>query len=50
MISDGLCDTGAWSNDVENSALITAINSFTIYSHSKQLFKIVIVFHNITVL
>ncbi len=38
MISDGLCDTEAWSNDAENSALITTINCFTIYSHIKQLF------------
>ncbi len=26
MISEGSCDTEAWSNDAENSALITAIN------------------------
>ncbi len=26
MISEGSCDTEDWSNDAENSALITAIN------------------------
>jgi len=40
MISEGSCDTE--SNDAENAAL-----SLHIYSHRKQLFKIV--FHNIAV-
>ncbi len=26
MISEGSCDTGDWSNDAENTALITEIN------------------------
>jgi len=26
VISEGSCDTEDWSNDVENSALITGIN------------------------
>ncbi len=26
MISEGLCDTEDWSNDAENTALITGIN------------------------
>ncbi len=26
MISEGSCDTEDWSNDTENSALITSIN------------------------
>ncbi len=26
MISEGSCDTEVWSNDAENSALITEIN------------------------
>jgi len=26
MISEGSCDTGDWSNDAGNSALITGIN------------------------
>ncbi len=26
MISEGSCDTEDWSNDAENSALITGIN------------------------
>ena len=42
MISEGSCDTEDWSNDAENSALIAGINR-------KQLFEIVIIFHNITV-
>ncbi len=34
MISGGSCDTEDWSNDAENSALITGINlHFTIYSN-----------------
>ncbi len=28
MISEGSCDTEDWSNDAENSALITEINTF----------------------
>ncbi len=47
MISEGSCDTEDWSNDGENSALITEINY--IYSDRKQLFEIVILFHKITV-
>jgi len=33
MISEGSCDTDDWSDDAENSALITGINYiyFTIY-------------------
>ncbi len=27
MISEGSCDTEDWSNDAENSALITGINN-----------------------
>ncbi len=33
MISDGSCDTEDWSNDDENSALITAINYILTYIH-----------------
>ncbi len=29
MISEGSFDTEAWSNDAENSAVITELNSFT---------------------
>jgi len=48
MISEESRDTEDWSNDSENSALITGINYIlTIYSHRKQLFLIVI-FHSIT--
>ncbi len=31
MISEGSCDTEDWSNDAENSALITGINYSLIY-------------------
>ncbi len=38
MISEGSCDTEDWSNDAENSALITGINYILTYSNGKQLF------------
>ncbi len=31
VISEGSCDTEDWSNDAENSALITGINSIFTY-------------------
>ncbi len=31
MISEGSCDTEDWSNDAENSALITEINYILVY-------------------
>ncbi len=31
MISEGSCDTEDWSNDAENSSLITAINYILTY-------------------
>ncbi len=31
MISEGSCDTEDWSNDTENSALITAMNYIFLY-------------------
>ncbi len=31
MISEGSCDTEDWSNDAENSDLITAINYILTY-------------------
>ncbi len=50
MISEGPCDTKDWSNDTENSALITGINYILKYIDiKKQLFQIGIIFHNITV-
>ncbi len=33
MISEGSCDTEDWSNDAENSALITEINYILQYIH-----------------
>ncbi len=50
MISEGSCDTEDWSNDAENSAVHHRNKlHFKIYSNRKQLFKIVIIFHNIAV-
>ncbi len=34
MISEGSCDTEDWSNDAENSALITGINVKYIYTEN----------------
>ncbi len=31
MISEGSCDTEDWSNDAENTALITGINYILLY-------------------
>jgi len=31
LISEGSCDTEHWSNDAENTALITGINHILIY-------------------
>ncbi len=36
MISEGSCDTEDWSNDAENSALITGINIFFKYIQSEN--------------
>ncbi len=50
MIFEGSCDTEAWSNDAENSTLHHRNKlHFTIYSQRKQLFLIIIIFHNITI-
>jgi len=50
MISEGSCDTEDWSNDAENSALISGINYILTYIHiEKSSLKMVIIFHNITV-
>jgi len=45
VISEGSCDTEDWSNDAENSALITGYKlHFTIYSHRQQMIYIGIIF------
>ncbi len=50
MISEGSCDTEVWSNDPENSAFYHKNKlHFQIYLNIKQLYEIVIIFHNITV-
>ncbi len=36
MISEGSCDTKDWSNDAENSALITGIYFFNIYIQTEN--------------
>jgi len=36
MISEGSCDTEDWSNDAENSALITRINYILQYINIKN--------------
>ena len=36
MISEGSCDTEDWSNDAENSALITGINYFIKYIQTEN--------------
>ncbi len=47
MISEGSCDTEDWSNDAENTAAHHRNKlHFTIYSHRKQIFEIVIIFYN----
>ncbi len=38
MISEGSCDTEDWSNDAENSALITEINYILKYITIEKLF------------
>ncbi len=38
MISEGSCDTEDWSNDAENSALITAINYILKYIQIENLY------------
>jgi len=48
VISEGSCDTKDWSNDAENTDLITGINHILTYSNRKQLFEVVIICHNIT--
>ncbi len=50
MISEGSCDTEDWSNDAENSALITEINYILKYIQIvNSYYKLQIIFHNITV-
>ncbi len=50
MISEWSCDTEDWSNDAENTALITAINYILQYIQvENSYFKSAIIFHNITV-
>ncbi len=50
MISEGSCDTEVWSHDPKNSAFHHKNKlHFQIYLNIKQLYEIVIIFHNITV-
>ncbi len=43
MISEGSCDTKDWSNDAENSALISPGMNYIL-----SLLSIIIIFHNIS--
>ncbi len=38
MISEESCDTEDWSNDAENSALITEINYILLYIHIENIY------------
>ncbi len=38
MISEGSCDTEDWSNDAENSALITEINYILTHIHIENIY------------
>ncbi len=51
MISEGSHDTKDWSNDAEYVALhhMNQLH-FKLYTSRRQLFKILMIFHNITVL
>ncbi len=50
MISEGSCDTEYWSNDAENTALITGINYILLYIHIEKIVeKIILIFLNIAV-
>jgi len=40
MISEGSCDTEDWSNDTENSVLITEINYILKYIQIESYFKL----------
>jgi len=46
VISVGSCDTEDWSNDAENSALITGINYILKYIHQYYVFVCVCIFVN----
>ncbi len=49
MISEGSCETEAWSNDAENVALHFKNKLHVkICLNRKQLFSVVIIFQNIT--
>ncbi len=48
MISERPCDTEDWSNDAENTALITEINYIWKYFSNREQ-SILILFRNITV-
>ncbi len=49
-ISEVSCDTEDWSNDAENTALHHRKNGILKYINENSYFKILIIFHNVTVL
>ncbi len=50
MISERSCDTEDWSNDAENTALITEINYIWKYFHWKYIFPNILFLHILFVL
>ncbi len=50
MISEGSCDTEDWSNDAENSALITEINYILKYIQIENIFFVYCNCNNFTIL
>ncbi len=49
FIFEASCDTDDWSNNVENSSLITAINYILQYINIKTVILNFILFHNIII-
>ncbi len=49
MISEESCDTEDWSNDAENSALITGINYILKLISIKKSYLKLIIFHSIVI-
>jgi len=42
VISEGSCDTEDWSNDPENTALITGINYTLLFTYSNRNFTLLL--------
>jgi len=48
MISEGSYDTEDWSNDAENSALITGINSIFVFRTYQNRIRVILNCYNIS--